>query len=70
MVTSGKRIMITLSLDARFPEMRKNLTEVELSYIEEKISRLEQAAEVFKGTPIIKSGPNRPRIREGTITNA
>jgi hypothetical protein len=37
-------------------EMKKNLTEEELNYpyIKEKISRLEQAAELFKGTPIKK----------------
>ncbi len=37
-------------------EMKKHLTSEELSYpyIKEKISHLEQAAEVFKGTPIKK----------------
>jgi hypothetical protein len=37
-------------------EMQKHLTSEELSfqYIKEKVSRLEQAAEVFKGTPIKK----------------
>lgn len=39
-------------------EMQKHLTNEELSYpyIKEKISHLEQAAEVFKGTPIKKQG--------------
>lgn len=38
-------------------EMQKHLSNEELSYpyIKEKISRLEQAAQVFKGTPIKKS---------------
>jgi hypothetical protein len=38
-------------------EMQKHLTSEELSYpyIKDKISHLEQAAEVFKGTPIKKS---------------
>jgi hypothetical protein len=38
-------------------EMQKHLTNEELSYpyIKEKISHLEQAAEVFKGTPIRKT---------------
>ena len=39
-------------------EMQKHLSSEELGYpyIKEKISRLEQAAQVFKGTPIKKSG--------------
>jgi hypothetical protein len=43
-------------VDCTISEMQKHLTSEELSYphIKEKISDLEQGAEVFKGTPIKK----------------